>query len=210
MRRPLSPVLILFVPFASMGGQQLSELAPGARVRLRAPGVVAGRHTGTLLARTPDTLVVGRSAERSVRVRVSALTSLEVRRRMSRGRGALVQGAAGGAGLGLFFGVFSDDRPGQSPAEGRLEAITAGALMGGLLGAAVGAIRPPARWQRYELHARTSLLAPPPWALNRGSRHSPGRNGHSARRGSLPRRSPAVEPDASGMALDCAGRSSVQ
>ncbi|MEO8563136.1 MAG: hypothetical protein ABI601_13720 [bacterium] len=35
------------------------EIQPGARVRITAPGVVAGRYVGTVLTRSGDTLTVG-------------------------------------------------------------------------------------------------------------------------------------------------------
>jgi hypothetical protein len=162
MRPFLLFVAVSCSPLASMAGQQqlAEQPAPGARVRLRAPGVVAGRYTGTVLSRTPDTLVVGRSVATFVRVPVSALTSLEVSRGKSRSRGALRGAALCAPIFGAVLGLVADDPPGRSAVAGRVQVVAAGALMGGLGGAIAGAIMPSERWHRYDLPARTSLLLP--------------------------------------------------
>ncbi|MFN2566738.1 MAG: hypothetical protein ABR499_17210, partial [Gemmatimonadaceae bacterium] len=116
-------VLLPFLPLDAARAQQFSELAPGARVRIQAPGIVAGRYTGTVLSRTTDTLVVASSAAASARVPITALTSVEVSRGRSRSRGAL-KGIAWGGSIGLGIGLVAaalseseDYGPGESKAE---------------------------------------------------------------------------------------------
>lgn len=151
-----SPLLL-----TAVGAQPLSEVAPGARVRIRAPGIVAGRYTGTVLSRTSDTIVVASSAAASVRVPVGSLTSVEVSRGRSRARGA-GKGALWGGGIGIGLGVLAaaagsaEDYGGESDAEVITGSILGGAIWGALIGAIVGS----ERWERYDLPARTSLRLP--------------------------------------------------
>jgi hypothetical protein len=160
MRRLLLLVAVSFQPLASVVAQPPAELTPGTRVRLRAPGVLTDRYTGTVLSRTGDTLVVTGRAGASVRIPFAALTSLEVSRGKSRSRGAL-RGAASGAPIGgVALGLVGDDPAGQSAVGGRAEAVGAGVLAGGLWGALIGAIVGAERWERYDLRARTSLRPP--------------------------------------------------
>jgi hypothetical protein len=152
-------VLVLLAPLTSTDAQQLSEVAPGARVRIRAPGVVAGRYTGTVLSRTADTIAIASSGASSVRVPVASLTSVEVSRGKSRSRGA-IKGAAWGAGIGLIFGVLttgiSDDVGYGSEGEYLAANLVGGAFWGALIGAIAGS----ERWDRYDLPARSSLVLP--------------------------------------------------
>jgi hypothetical protein len=164
--RPLRPLVLslLLAPFLQpvvAQAQPLSEVAPGARVRIRAPGVVAGRYVGTVLSRTPDTLVVAGSSASSVRVPLSSLTSVEVSRGSSRARGA-GKGALWGGGIGLGVGFLaaaagsSDDYDGGSDGE-----LVASGLFGGVVwGVIIGAIVGSERWDRYDLPTRTSLVVP--------------------------------------------------
>jgi hypothetical protein len=158
-----SLLLLQSLPLASAGAQPLSELAPGARVRIRAPGIVAGRYTGTVLSRTADTLVVASSAAASARVPVSSLTSVEVSRGKSRSRGAfkgIAWGASIGLGVGLLTAAALSSDPsyggpdGQSKGELVAQALGGGAVWGVIIGAIVGS----ERWVRYDLPARTSLF----------------------------------------------------
>jgi hypothetical protein len=116
----VSVLLLGSLPLATVGAQPLSELAPGARVRIRAPGIVAGRYTGTVLSRTADTLVVASSAAAAARVPVSSLTSVEVSRGKSRSRGVL-KGIAWGAPIGLAVGLLAAASLSSDPDYGGLE-----------------------------------------------------------------------------------------
>ena len=161
----VSVLLLALLPLATADAQPLSELAPGARVRIRAPGIVAGRYTGTVLSRTADTLVVASSAAASVRAPISSLTSVEVSRGKSRSRGAL-KGIAWGAPIGLGAGLLTAAALSSDPDYGGLDGVSKGefvgqALVGGAIwGAIIGAIVGSERWDRYDLPARTSLLFP--------------------------------------------------
>jgi hypothetical protein len=162
MRRLRVVAVASLLPFATGRAQQLSELAPGARVRIQAPGVVAGRFTGTVLSRTADTLVVASSSSSSARVPISSLTSVEVSRGRSRSRGAL-KGVAWGAGIGLAIGLVaagssssSDYASGESDSELIVGATGGGAIWGAIIGAIAGS----EHWDRYELPRRTSLFVP--------------------------------------------------
>jgi hypothetical protein len=154
-------LLVPLVPLTTAAAQQLSEVAPGARVRLRAPGVVAGRYSGTVLSRTADTLVVARTGGAPVRVPVSSLTSVEVSRGESRlmgaGKGALWGGAIG-LGIGFLAAAAGeeDDFDGDSDGEVVIGSALGGAIWGVIIGAIVGS----ERWDRYDLPTRTSLVLP--------------------------------------------------
>ena len=162
MRRHRWLVVLLVLPVASASAQPLSELAPGARVRVQAPGIVAGRYTGTVLSRTADTLVVASSAAAAVRVPIAALTSVEVSRGRSRSRGAL-KGVAWGAPIGLAVGLLlGAAASGDEFADGgsRSEFVAASIFSGALWGVIIGAIAGSERWDQYELPRRAALLIP--------------------------------------------------
>jgi hypothetical protein len=161
----VSVLLLGSLPLATVGAQPLSELAPGARVRIRAPGIVAGRYTGTVLSRTADTLVVASSAAAAARVPVSSLTSVEVSRGKSRSRGVL-KGIAWGAPIGLVVGLLAAAALSSDPDYGGLEETSKGEFVaqsfagGAIWGAIIGAIAGSERWDRYDLPTRTSLWRP--------------------------------------------------
>jgi hypothetical protein len=161
----VSVLLLASLVLATAGAQPFSELAPGARVRIRAPGIVAGRYTGTVLSRTADTLVVASSAAAVARVPVSSLTSVEVSRGKSRSRGAL-KGIAWGAPIGLVVGLLAAAALSSDPNYGGLEETSKGEFVaqsfagGAIWGAIIGAIAGSERWDRYDLPTRTSLLFP--------------------------------------------------
>jgi hypothetical protein len=144
--------------FAVPAHAQFKELDPGTRVRLQAPSAVAGKLIGVVIARSRDSLTVSRSNAMPVTLPVSALTSLEVSRGKSHGRGA-AKGALWGGGVFAVLGLVlpMDDCPNGtssdtcstegSRAEGVLWAATSGAMAGALVGGIVGA----ERWERAEL-----------------------------------------------------------
>ena len=151
--------LLLMVPWVGAPAQQLAELAPGARVRIEAPGVVAGRYSGTVLSRTPDTVVVASSAASIVRVPVSSLTSEEVSRGKSRSRGAM-NGVPWGAGVGLVFGLLTSGVSGDAGYGSKGEYLAFNVAAGAIWGALIGAIAGAERWDSFHLPRRTSLLLP--------------------------------------------------
>jgi hypothetical protein len=171
MRRSLPSFLVLLLlTVTSAAGAQLAELQPGARVRIQAPGIVAGRYTGTVLARTADTLSIGSPNTAPVRIPVDRITSAEVSRGSSRGLGAL-QGLKWGVPIGLAFGVLlaaSSDNPddlycngfdncGTSDSHFRTEMIIGGLFSGAFWGAGIGALVGRERWERFNATPRTSF-----------------------------------------------------
>jgi len=171
MRRSLPSVLVLLLfTVASVAHAQLVELQPGARVRIQAPGIVAGRYTGTVLARTADTLSVGSPNTAPVRIPIDRITSAEVSRGSSRGLGAL-QGLKWGIPIGLGIGVLtaaSSDNPddiycsgfdncGRSDSSYKTELIASGILGGAIWGAGIGALVGRERWERFDVAPHTSF-----------------------------------------------------
>ncbi len=96
-------VLLCGMPWAS-AASQLAELQPGVRVRVRAPGEIAGRLTGVVLSRSADSVTLNRPNAMPVTVAISKLSSIEISRGKSRRRGALT-GAAWGTAIGLGLGL---------------------------------------------------------------------------------------------------------
>jgi len=166
MRYLSSAVITLLSMHVHLLGAQapLGELQPGARVRVEAPGIVAGRYKGTVLTRTGDTLTLGGPSSAPVRLPLDRLTSVAISRGKSRSAGA-VRGIAWGAPIGLLMGVLAvglaEDCTNctDEPSDG--EAVALGTLGGALWGAGIGAIIGRERWERFQLPTRTSLLLRP-------------------------------------------------
>jgi hypothetical protein len=170
MLRSLRSVLLLLVVLAPGARAQLAEAQPGARMRIQAPGIVAGRYVGTVLSRTADTLVLGSPNATPVRVPISRISSAEVSRGSSRGLGAL-QGLKWGVPIGLAIGVLaavSSDNPddyycgslpdcGQSDGSYKAGLIGGGILGGAIWGAGIGALVGRERWERFDVTPRTSF-----------------------------------------------------
>jgi hypothetical protein len=142
---------------------QASELQPGARVRLEAPGITAARFVGTVLSRTGDTLLVGGPNVAPVRVPVAALTSLEISRGSSRMEGAK-RGLMWGVPIGLLFGgavalTAQCDNCSSPPTDkDRTGFVTAMTVSGAVWGAGIGALVGRERWERFAVAApRTSI-----------------------------------------------------
>jgi hypothetical protein len=141
---------------------QLTEAQPGARVRLKAPGILAGRYEGTVLTRSGDTLRVGGPNSQPVTVPIDRLTSFEVSRGNSRWLGAQ-RGIAWGSTVGLILGlvtipaVQSCDgcRTSWSRAEESSWVLYMTASTA-LWGAAIGGLIGRERWEPFELQ-RTSV-----------------------------------------------------
>lgn len=170
MLRSLRLTLLLLVALAPTSRAQLAEVQPGSRVRIQAPGIVAGKYVGTVLSRTADTLVLGSSNAAPVQVPVARITSAEVSRGSSRGLGAL-QGLKWGVPIGLGLGVIAAagssnpdnvycsgfDNCGQSDAAFRARVITAGVVGGAFWGAAIGALVGRERWERFDVTPRSAF-----------------------------------------------------
>ncbi len=139
---------------------QLAELQPGVRVRLAAPGVLAGKFEGTVISRSADSLVVASPSSAPVSMAVSRVTSLEVSRGKSRGAGAQ-RGMLWGAPIGLAFGLATvqsvRDCTNCTAQSNRIPAgewLAVSVLSGLGYGAAIGALIGRERWERYELAPR--------------------------------------------------------
>jgi hypothetical protein len=136
---------------------------PGARVRVEAPGIVAGRYVGTVLTRTADTITVGSPTGAPVVVPTSRLTGLEISRGKSRTAGA-VRGMMWGVPIGLAAGLISlgayedcSSGGGCGGAETKGTLVMLTALSGAAWGAAIGAIVGREAWDSYELGPRASI-----------------------------------------------------
>jgi hypothetical protein len=137
---------------------------PGARVRIEAPGIVAGKYVGTVLTRAGDTLTVGNPSGAPVTVPLQALRSVEISRGKSRSAGAvrgMMWGAPIGAALGIFGIATAEECTACYESVGNAEALTAFTAAGLLWGAGIGAIVGRERWERFELPVRTAFRAGP-------------------------------------------------
>ncbi len=151
--------LSLLVAGAALGAQSTTELQPGARVRIQAPGIVAGVFTGTVLARRADTLVIGSPTSTPVSVPLARVSSLEISRGTSRSLGAmsgLKWGTPIGVGLGLALvpainSCRNCDR-GEAPSVVILYGIS-----GAIYGAGIGALLGTERWERFALPAEGAV-----------------------------------------------------
>ncbi len=164
--RPL--LLALLLPAALAVGPrasdaQLAELRPGARVRVRAPSVLAGRPEAYIAARSGDSLTLVVPNQSPYVVPLAAITSAEVSRGKSRSRGA-IKGVIWGGGIGVALGLFSlgseeedcqVDCVREEPGVWMVTSLGSGVLLGAVIGAFVGA----ERWER--LHLTPQVAADP-------------------------------------------------
>ena len=142
---------------------QLADLQPGARVRVQAPEVVAGRLEATVIARRRDTVTLTMPRGAPIPVPLTAITAAEVSRGRSHRDGA-VKGLAWGMGVGLAAGMISaitydaqSNACGAEPCENDYspgEVVAGGLLTGAMLGAGIGAIKGAEHWQRLTIPAR--------------------------------------------------------
>lgn len=166
--RPLSALALSIAALAMItmpARAQQTEVQPGARVRIMAPGIVAGRYVGTVLTRSADTLELGAPGTAPIRVALARIMSLELSRGSSRSLGAL-RGVAWGAPIGLIVGIVAAAGTDSDPycfdacsTSGSYKAgLIAGSTLGGALwGAGIGAIVGRERWERFEAAPRTTL-----------------------------------------------------
>lgn len=142
---------------------QVSEIQPGARVRITAPGIVAGRYAATVLTRTTDTVRVSAPGMAPFNIPVGSITALEVSRGNSRSLGA-VRGVLWGGGIGLAVGMVlaaTDESNANYDNLNAGEIVAYSTLSGGFYGAIIGAIVGRERWERFEMPVRTSLRLQP-------------------------------------------------
>ncbi len=162
MRGVRVAMLCVMLPTTGMG--QMLEVQPGARVRVLAPGALAGRLTGIVIARTADSLTISRANASPLAIPMSRLTSVELSRGKSHAAGAL-KGLVIGAGVGLVLGLTPIPEPtctsrGCDPELTRGEFLGSMILGSGGVGAGIGAIVGSERWDRYQLPARVGLILP--------------------------------------------------
>ena len=163
-------VLTLLACAAPSARAQLAELQPGARVRIQAPGIVAGKYTGTVLSRSADTLVLGAPNAAPVRVPMDRISVAEISRGSSRMLGAgrgILWGVPIGLGLGVLAAVSSDNPDdyycsglpdcGETSGSYKAGLIVGGAGAGLLWGAAIGALVGRERWERFDVAPRSSF-----------------------------------------------------
>ncbi len=157
-------VVILAVSGLSLAAQDVPLPRPGDRVRVTAPDRSLQQVEGRLLGLQADTLAVQPATEGSppLVIPLSSLTSLQVRRHISRraGNGARY-GALVGGGLGVVSAVpicLSEDCE-QYTLVVYLMFGTLGAAAGGLVGAVIGAIGGRA-WEAVALDRLRVSFAP--------------------------------------------------
>lgn len=146
------------VPLVEVGAQG-AEVQAGARIRLRAPGVITGRAVGIVVARAADSLTFVREGAAPRTLALGSITRLEMSRGKSRALG-LRRGAAFGAAIGLVVGAGGYD---ESSCESfgpcsRGSAAATGAFVGAILGAGVGAAIGVERWERVALSVGAPAL----------------------------------------------------
>jgi hypothetical protein len=144
---------------------QYTEAQPGARVRIEAPGVVAGRFEGTVLSRDSGVVRVGSPNAAPVDVPMARITSLEISRGKSRWAG-VGRGAGIGLPVGLVLGLIAAtgdadartywDVSGRDTLS-RGEVIGYAAFAGVLWGGAIGALVPKERWEPFTVAPRTGF-----------------------------------------------------
>ena len=143
----------------SPAAAQVSELRPGAYVRIRAPGVLTGEVECTILARDRDTLRVARPGSAPIAVPLASITRAAVHRGRTRGAGAR-KGAKWGAGVGLGLGLFNIGFSGCSgthcETSDNVAGVAAFTAIGAGVGALVGTVVRAERWERVELPPRVA------------------------------------------------------
>jgi hypothetical protein len=146
---------------------QLTEAQPGARVRVQAPGIVAGRYVGTVLVREPGMIRIGAPDAAPIDVPIDRITSLEISKGSSRLAGAgrgMKWGTAIGLGLGVVVAATSTEESRsywdggyQKDTTSKAEIVAWSVVAGALWGAGIGALFPKEHWERFDLAPRTGF-----------------------------------------------------
>jgi hypothetical protein len=165
--RHAGAIALLLTTAPLVADAQYSEAQPGTRVRIEAPGIVAGRYEGTVLSRDNDVVRLGSPNAVPVDVPIGRITSFEISRGKSRwagvGRGAGV-GLVTGLVLGLIAATADEEAraywdAGRRDTLSRGEIVGYGAFAGVLWGGAIGALIPKERWERFAVAPRTGFDA---------------------------------------------------
>jgi len=151
---------------SSARGAGSSELQPGARLRIEAPGIVAGNHVATMLSRSGDTITVGSPSSLPIAIPISSISTLEISRGKSHSQGAL-RGLEWGAPIGAVLGLVSlpmvhgcrDCDPQELPNDAAWVAINA--VGGAVWGAGIGALIGRERWDAFDVSRHAALGARP-------------------------------------------------
>lgn len=160
--RPIALIVLLVVNATAPARAQFTEVQPGVRVRLEAPGIVAGRYVATVLSRTADSMSWACPTPHRYVYRSPAS-------RASRSVAAPAECSARSAGswgvpIGLAAGLLTyavapecircnpDD---LNPRSG--EFIVWSAVSGVVYGAAIGALVGREKWERFDTHPRAAL-----------------------------------------------------
>lgn len=142
---------------------QLTEVQPGARVRLEAPGIFAGRYVGTVLTRDGGAIRMSGQNTAPLDIPLDRITSMEISRGKSRAAGA-GRGIVWGVPIGLVMGSLlasslrmcnptcRDATSGE-----KSEFVAAGVVGGAMWGAGIGAIVGRERWERFVIAPRTGM-----------------------------------------------------
>jgi len=161
MSKSLLCAIVVFVsgaPSTIEAQEKRAALAPGDVVRMESTRD-AERFTVEGLSR--DSLVLRHTAPggRVVQLALNSVSTLEVRRRRSRGAGALqgagLVGAIGALGGALMGYASGDDPDGWFALTAGEKAVISGGILGILgvgLGTALGASSPPERWEKVATH----------------------------------------------------------
>lgn len=161
--RPIALIVLLVVTVTAPAHAQFTEVQPGVRVRLEAPGIVAGRYVATVLSRTADSIIVGMPNATPVRVPIASITGIEISRGSSRMVGAQ-RGIVWGVPIGLAAGLLTyaatpactrcnpDD---LNPHSGAF--IVWSAVSGVVYGAAIGALVGREKWERFDTRSRAAF-----------------------------------------------------
>jgi hypothetical protein len=143
---------------------QMIDVQPGVRVRVTAPGVVAGQVEGLIATRTVDSVVLLTSRPSSYRIALESITTLSVSQGKSRLKGAAKGSAWGGAIMLVMSAAMSGD-PSVRQVDANTEPVSiptfiATEVVGGaMFGAAIGAIIGSERWNSYETLPRITVGA---------------------------------------------------
>lgn len=146
-------VSLLVAPLVTLSAQR-AELREGARVRIRAPGVVAGRLEGTVLGVLGNTLRFAATTGAPLAVPIDRITEAYIYRGKSKRAGA-AKGALWGAGVGVILGgssaAMSDCfEPNCSPGDNVVGGAVLAVFSTGI-GALIGAGRGGDHWERLVL-----------------------------------------------------------
>lgn len=160
----LAALLLVTLAPAPLAAQMI-DVQPGARVRVTAPGVVAGQVEGIIATRTADSVVLLTSKPTSYRIALGSISTLSVSQGKSRLKGAakgsvwgsaimLVMSAAISGDPSVRRGDYPDAEPVSIPSF-----IAAETVGGAMIGAAIGAIVGSERWNSYETPPRVTVGA---------------------------------------------------